>query len=200
MQCRHPPVGVGIWDLQRIDIGNKSELAEAIVRAITRTFADAPPAELAEAVKKGLAEAMQVSVPILSGHREVAQRIAERLGLSEEIRAGLGQLYERWDGRGLPRGLKGEAVTLPVRLVTLAQDAIILDEAHGPQTMSEMILERRGGAYEAALADLFLARAESLLKGLDGAVDPATILALEPQPHAVLEEEGCDEAYLAIAT
>jgi AcrR family transcriptional regulator len=55
-------------DLQRIDIGNKSELAETIVRAITRAFADAPPAELAEAVKKGLAEAMQVSVPILSGH------------------------------------------------------------------------------------------------------------------------------------
>ena len=51
-------------DLQRIDIGNKSELAETMVRAITRAFADAPPAELAEAVKKGLAEAMQVSVPI----------------------------------------------------------------------------------------------------------------------------------------
>jgi hypothetical protein len=38
-------------DLQRIDIGNKSELAETIVRAITRTFADAPPAELAKAVE-----------------------------------------------------------------------------------------------------------------------------------------------------
>ncbi len=69
-------------DLPRIDIGNKSELAETIVRAITRTFADAPPAELAEAVERGLAEAMQVSVPILSGHCEVAQRIAERIGLS----------------------------------------------------------------------------------------------------------------------
>ncbi len=69
-------------DLQRIDIGNKSELAETIVRAITRTFADAPPAELAQAVERGLAEAMQVSVPILSGHCEVAKRIAERIGLS----------------------------------------------------------------------------------------------------------------------
>ena len=69
-------------DLSRIDIGNKSELAETIVRAITRTFADAPPAELAKAVERGLAEAMQVSVPILSGHCEVAQRIAERIGLS----------------------------------------------------------------------------------------------------------------------
>src|SRR4051812_35915341 len=100
-------------DLQRIDIGNKSELAETIVRAITRTFADAPPAELAKAVERGLAEAMQVSVPILSGHCEVALRIAERIGLSEEIRENLGQLYERWDGKGLPRGLSGNAVKLP---------------------------------------------------------------------------------------
>ena len=94
-------------DLQRIDIGNKSELAETIVRAITRTFADAPPAELAQAVERGLAEAMQVSVPILSGGCEVAKRIAERIGLSKETQENLGQLYERWDGRGLPRGLSG---------------------------------------------------------------------------------------------
>ena len=46
-----------------------------------------------------------MSVPILSGHCEVAQRIAERIGLSDEIRENLGQLYERWDGKGMPRGL-----------------------------------------------------------------------------------------------
>ena len=181
--------------LQRIDMGNKSELAETIVRAITRTFADAPPAELAKAVKQGLAEAMQVSVPILSGHCEVAQRIAERIGLSDEIRENLGQLYERWDGHGLPRGLSGNAVKLPVRLVTLAQDAIALTEAHGFETMTTMIAKRAGGAYEPELADLFLAHAERLLAGLDGPVDRETILALEPVPHAVLDEEACDEAY-----
>jgi HD-GYP domain-containing protein (c-di-GMP phosphodiesterase class II) len=186
-------------DLARIDLGNQSEIAETIIRAITRAFADAPPSELARAVERGLAEAMQVSVPILAGHCEVAQRIADRIGLSDEIRENLGQLYERWDGRGLPRGLKGDAVTLPVRLVSLAQDAIVLAEAHGPETMATMIAKRRGGAYEPALADLFLAHAERLLKGLDGAVDRETILALEPVPHAVLDEEACEEAYLAIA-
>src|SRR3954469_7390764 len=186
-------------DLQRIDIGNKSELAETIVRAITRTFGDAPPAELAKAVERGLAEAMQVSVPILSGHCEVAQRIAERIGLSDEIRENLGQLYERWDGRGLPRGLSGNAVKLPVRLVTLAQDAIALTEAHGFATMTQMIAKRAGGAYEPELADLFVAHAERLLAGLDGPVDRETILALDPVPHSMLDEAACDEAYLAIA-
>ena len=177
-------------DLQRIDIGNKSELAETIVRAITRTFADAPPAELAQAVERGLAEAMQVSVPILAGHCEVATRIAERIGLSD---------YERWDGKGLPRGLSGNAVKLPVRLVTLAQDAIALSEAPGFETMKAMVARRAGGGYEPELADLFLAHAERLMAGLDQPVDRATILALEPVPHALLDEEACEEAYLAIA-
>ena len=186
-------------DLARIDMGSQSEIVETFVRAFTRLFADAPPAELAKAVQQGLAEALQVSVPILAGHCEVAQRIAERIGLSEEIRKNLGQLYERWDGHGLPRGLKGEDVTLPVRMVTLAQDAIVLTEAHGPETMASMIAKRRGGAYEPELADLFLVHAERLLEGLEGPVDRDTILALEPLPHAVLEEEGCEEAYLAIA-
>ena len=160
---------------------------------------DASPADVAAAVERGVGEALQASVPILAGHCEVAQRIAERLGLPDEVRESLGQLYERWDGRGLPRGLKGEAVTLPVRLVTLAQDAIILNEAHGPKRMAEMIAKRRDGAYEAALADVFLARAESLMQGLEAAADPKTILALEPHPHALLDEGACDAAYLAIA-
>ncbi len=47
-------------DIARIDMGNQSEVVEAFVRAFTRLFADAPPAELAAAVQRGLAEALQV--------------------------------------------------------------------------------------------------------------------------------------------
>ena len=40
-------------DLARIDMGNHSEIVETFVRAFTRLFADAPPAELADAIQKG---------------------------------------------------------------------------------------------------------------------------------------------------
>ncbi len=186
-------------DLARIDMGNHSEIAETFVRAFTRYFADMPPDELAKAVQQGLSEALQISVPILAGHCEVAQRIGQRIGLSQEMRDNLGQLYERWDGHGLPRGLKGDEVKLAVRLVTLAQDVIAVSEAYGFEAMTSIIAKRRGGAYEPELADLFLADAASLLEGIDGAVDRETILALEPVPHSVLDAEGCEEAYLAIA-
>ncbi|MDB4983677.1 MAG: transcriptional regulator, LuxR family, partial [Myxococcales bacterium] len=186
-------------DLHRIDMGDRAEFVAVFVRAITRTLPGASPDELAQAVERGLAGAAQVNVPVLSGHCEVAQRIAERIGLPAEIRENLGQIYERWDGRGLPRGLSGLAVKLPVRLVTLAQDAIALFDLHGFEAMTTMLAARAGGAYEAELTDVFLAHAERLLAGLDGPVDRATILALEPAPHAMLDEAACEQAYLAIA-
>ena len=186
-------------ELASTDMGNKPELAQVLLRAIKRNFSGLPPDELTHAIERGVAEAMQVAVPILSGHCEVAQRIAERIGLSDEIRENLGQLYERWDGKGLPKGLSGEAVKLPVRIVTLAQEAIALTEAHGFEVMTKMISQRSGGGYEPELAALFVTHAQRLMTGLDGPVDRATILALEPVPYAILDEAGCERAYLAIA-
>ena len=99
----------------------------------------------------------------------------------------------------MPRGLSGNAVKFPVRVVTMAQDAIALNDHHGFATMKEMIAKRAGGGYEPELVDLFLTNAERLLAGLDGPVDRETILALEPEPHSMLDEDACEEAYLAIA-
>src|SRR5205814_7881740 len=53
-------------DLHRIDMGNRSEFVETFVRALTRTFADLPPEGLAQAVERGLADAAQINIPILS--------------------------------------------------------------------------------------------------------------------------------------
>src|SRR5262249_20928828 len=186
-------------ELHHIDMGNRAEFVELLVRALKRKFAGATPEEMEEAVKQGLAEGPGVNIPVLSGHCEVAQRIAERIGLPEDIRESLGQIYERWDGKGMPRGLSGEAVKFPVRVVTMAQDAIALFDHHGFAAMKEMIARRAGGGYEAELVDICLPNAEKLLEGLDGPVDRETILALEPLPHGMLDEKGCDEAFLAIA-
>src|SRR5207302_6467704 len=39
----------------------------------------------------------------------------------------------------------------------------------------------------------------ALLAGLDGPVDREAILALEPEPHSLLDEAACEEAFIAIA-
>ena len=178
-----------------IDRGDITEIRAMFVRALTRTFPNMSPEDVAKAVT----EARTISVPVLAGCCEVAQMIAGRIGLSLEACENLGQPYERWDGLGLPYGLKGDAVRLPVRIVALAQDAIVLTEAHGFDTAMAMIKKRRGSAYDPELADVFLGHAKELLAGLDEPVSREAILALEPLPHAVLDEKGCDQAFLAIA-
>jgi hypothetical protein len=56
-------------ELHHIDMGNRAEFVELMVRALKRKFAGAPPQELEEAVTRGLAEGPQVNIPILSGRR-----------------------------------------------------------------------------------------------------------------------------------
>ena len=185
-------------DLAKIDVGNREELVATFVAALTRLYEGATPAEIAAGIERGLGSALATSVPILAGHCEVAMRIGARVGLSPEACANLGQLYERWDGKGLPHGLAGEAVHVPVRLVALAQDAVVLRRVHGPEAMAKTLLERSPGKYGPGLVDLLLADPERLMVGIDDA-DPEAILALEPKPHTLLDEAGCEEAYLAIA-
>lgn len=184
-------------DLAITDLGNHAALGQIFVKAFHRQFADLPPDRLQAAVQQGLAEAIGISVPILAGHCEVAGRIGQRLGLDTDMQANLGQLYERWDGKGLPKGLSGHNVRLPVRIVTLAQDAVALAGAQGVERMREEIAARRDGPYEAALVDLFLGNPDRFLAGSE--VTRERILALEPEPQAYLDEGACEEAFVAIA-
>jgi HD-GYP domain-containing protein (c-di-GMP phosphodiesterase class II) len=186
-------------DLIGLDMGDRAELGKAFVKAFKRHYFDLAPAALERAIEEGLSQVVAVSRPILTAHCEVAQRIGQRLGLSEDIRRNLGQIYERWDGKGLPRGLKGDAVLPAVRLVTLAQDAIALSDASGVEAMAKVIASRADGPYEADLARVVSANAPALMQGIGGTVDRETILTLEPDPPATLNEAECDEAFLAIA-
>ncbi|MCW3783314.1 HD domain-containing phosphohydrolase [Defluviimonas salinarum] len=185
-------------DLAGRDLGDGAQVGQVFVNAFQRLFAHLEPEAQKRAIEAGLASAMQVSVPILNAHCEVAQRIGERLGLSEELRRNLGQIYERWDGHGLPRGLSGEEVMPAVRLITLAQDAIALAGAHGIEEMARIVASRADGPYEAPLAMLMSENAE-LMRGIDGSITRETVLALEPEPVAFLDEEACEAAFIAVA-
>ncbi|WP_246677208.1 MULTISPECIES: HD domain-containing phosphohydrolase [unclassified Mesorhizobium] len=186
-------------DLVALDMGNRAELGRVFVQAFKRFYYYLEPDAQARAIEAAMAQALAVARPVLTAHCEVAQRIGERLGLSEDIRRNLGQIYERWDGKGLPRGLSGEDVLPAVRLITLAQDVIALSDAVGIDAMAETVASRGDGPYEAGLGRLVSANATALMKDIGATVDRETILALEPDPPVTLDEAACDEAFLAIA-
>ena len=185
-------------DYALIDMARAGEVAPLIFGYLRRANADAGPLQMIAAVAHGMLVGQKFSAESIAGHCEVAERLAERLGLSPGVQRCLGQIYERWDGRGLPHGLKGEAVAPAVRVVVFAQDLIVLRAAHGDDAAFAKLKERRGSAYEPRIVDRFFRRAEEFTTGLDEATWE-TVLALEPGPCAEMSDEEFDAACLAMA-
>src|SRR5581483_74233 len=86
-----------------------------------------------------------------AAHCEVARRLAVRLGLGERLQVALGQIYERWDGKGQPNQLKGEAIALSARLVLLAQSVGPAFMAGGVQAATAVARQRAGHALDPRL-------------------------------------------------
>jgi HD-GYP domain-containing protein (c-di-GMP phosphodiesterase class II) len=185
-------------DFARIDPGRAAEMAALVFSYLRRAHAGAGLFGMVTGVAHGLLTSQKAGAATIAGHCEVAERLAERLGLSAGVQRNLGQLYERWDGKGLPRGLKGGAIAPAVRVVSFAQDAIILRAAFGVEAAHARLQARAGSAYDPQLVDRYLKRADELTTGLDD-VTWDDVLALEPAPQALMSEAEFDAACLAMA-
>jgi HD-GYP domain-containing protein (c-di-GMP phosphodiesterase class II) len=184
-------------DFALIDSAKPGEIIPLVFSHLRKANAGVGPVAALINIARGLASSPKASAAILHGHCEVAERLGQRLGLAPEMCKSLGQLYARWDGKGIPAGLKGEAIALPVRLVSLAQDAMILFEAYGCDKAVEMIRQRAGKAYDPKLAALLVEHVDALMAGLDEA-SAAELRHIMPD-DAALSGAVLDEALLAAA-
>jgi HD-GYP domain-containing protein (c-di-GMP phosphodiesterase class II) len=182
-----------------LDSANAPAVLRVIARHIGAANGGAGPLHFASGLARGMAAAAGVTRDAFAGHCEVAQRLAERLGFTGAVVDALGQLYERWDGHGQPSGLKGEAIAPAVRVVSLVQDAIAVYDAHGADAAVEMVRQRRGSAYDPAVADRFRAVAPTLLPAFADEPSWEDVLALEPGPRVVLSDAEFHRACVAMA-
>ena len=185
-------------DFAQIDNGNSIAVINTFVRAIQQAHAGESTFNITRAVAHGLLASAHIK-PMFSGHCEVAQRLAERLGFDKHVIYGLGQLYERWDGKGLPKGLKGEAIAPAVLVVTLAQDLVLFHRLGGVDAALNIARERKGAAYSPQLVEVFVAHSEELCKGLDQEPSWEAVLELEPGSHDTLTLEQFERACRALA-
>lgn len=90
----------------------------------------------------------------------------ELLHVATDIAAGH---HERWDGTGYPRGLAGEAIRLAARVVAVADvfDALtserVYKRAWSIVEARQYLVEQRGGHFDPACVDAFLARWDDVL-------------------------------------
>ncbi|MGH3372341.1 MAG: HD domain-containing phosphohydrolase [Nocardioidaceae bacterium] len=134
----------------------------------------------------------------LSGHCEVAARLATRLGLPESVCNPLAHAYERWDGKGHPAGLGGEEVPVAVRVVAAARDAELWARQAGWQAAADVLAHRRGHAHDPAVIDTLVAHGQGWLAAI-GDDACAAVLDAEPAPVATIRPEELDGALAAVA-
>jgi HD-GYP domain-containing protein (c-di-GMP phosphodiesterase class II) len=157
-----------------------------------------PLAARAGAVAKTLA-AKGAYAELARAHCEQAVALGAHLEVGAGVVTALGDMYERHDGRGAPRGLAGVAIALPARVLMLAQAVEVFSRVGGSKAAVAVARARRGTNFDPELADAFLAHAPEIT---DAAAAPSVwdaFLALEPAPHKVLEDERVDELALAFA-
>lgn len=98
------------------------------------------------------------------GALRAAALLASRLGLGDGVVAALRHGFERWDGMGHPCGLADEAIPLPTRIAVVARDVELWARHGGFPAARALVCQRRGNAYDPAVADAFCAFGELLLQ------------------------------------
>src|SRR2546430_3456238 len=78
---------------------------------------------LAERARLGMTfagDGRRVAEAMIENHWLAADGLGERLGMPQRVRDSVEQTFERWDGKGVPKGGRGEQILLTFRLVALA--------------------------------------------------------------------------------
>jgi HD-GYP domain-containing protein (c-di-GMP phosphodiesterase class II) len=99
---------------------------------------------------------------LIKTHPEIGHRILKDIPHFDDVLPGVLRHHERWDGKGYPGGLAGEAIPLVARILALADtfDAMSSTRSYRPALPREKVLEdfRRcaGTQFDPALVERFL--------------------------------------------
>jgi HD-GYP domain-containing protein (c-di-GMP phosphodiesterase class II) len=116
--------------------------------------------------------------PLAQAHCEATVEMARQLGLVPAVSAGALDLFERWDGSGIPAGRRGEEIHLLAQIVALCGDLEIYSRVFGLAKALQLIETQAGRHYDPALARLGLKHAPAWL---------AQIAELDAWPAAAAE-------------
>lgn len=146
-----------------------------------------------------MAHGKEIVEEVDRGHCEAAQRLAARVALPQRVQDALWHVFERWDGRGSPNGLNGEAIALPVRIVQVAHDATLAHRLGGVEGVVTILGERAGRGCDPAIAARCREQAARLLVPEDHDAVWEDVLAAEPGGRPYLGGSRLDEATRALA-
>lgn len=189
------PWGTMLHSFNPAVYGRPGEVLRGIVRSIPDP--DAGPMTRSLQVARTLPRAMRGHPAHMAALCEVAQMLGERLGLPASIHELFAHLTERWDGKGGPNGLAGEAIPLALRIAFVARDASIQRWLGGPDHAVGVIRSRAGTGHDPVVAEHYCAHADELAPDEDGSLWDV-VLASEPGAPLMLRGEAIDQALAAM--
>ncbi len=173
------------------DAGNPAEVMRDVLEYAT---AWRPEAEREAVVKMIQESAHEWAVHNFASGCEVADMLVVRLDFGPSIRESLACTFERWNGKGFPRHVSGDAIPLPMRIVHLSHDVEAIGRLFSPERALVAARERRGETYDPVLADLVLEHGAAWFERLRETEPWDAVLALEPEPRRTLEGQALDHA------
>jgi HD-GYP domain-containing protein (c-di-GMP phosphodiesterase class II)/DNA-binding CsgD family transcriptional regulator len=135
----------------------------------------------------------------LETHSALQAEFAARIELPTSVTGALRQSYERWDGKGVPNGTKGETIPLAARIVCLADVIEVHHHRGGVEAARAAARERSGSEFDPRLARTLDAHAAELLAGLDRATSWAEVIEAEPGLDRVVSAGELDVVLEAMA-
>jgi HD-GYP domain-containing protein (c-di-GMP phosphodiesterase class II) len=124
---------------------------------------------------------------------EVGAHMARRFELDPAVEEALLAIFERWDGKGAPRGLAGEAIPFAARYAALAFAVVMFASEGGRTAATEVVSRWSGRVLDPALVTAFVKQADDLLEV--AAADDAwtAVLDAEPRPVTFVSDRRLDE-------
>jgi HD-GYP domain-containing protein (c-di-GMP phosphodiesterase class II) len=145
-----------------------------------------------------IATAGRVVKGSLVTHCQVTGQFAARLGLDAELRACLAQTFTRWDGRGLPAGISGDAIKIPTRIVRLADIVEVHHRRGGLSAALDVVHRRSGTTLDPALVKEFDHCGKDLLESLPTDSSWSDLMAADSAPR-ILSHSALDSGLEALA-
>jgi HD-GYP domain-containing protein (c-di-GMP phosphodiesterase class II) len=128
----------------------------------------------------------------ITSHCEVGAAMVRRLGLAPVVQQALQQVFERWDGKGVPHRLAGERLVLPVRFAQVATVAAVFWRLGGPDAAIATVKQRGGGMLDPSIASGYLQYSAVLLAELETADVVQALVLAEPEPRKQIPDDAID--------
>lgn len=167
--------------------------------AVRHLGAGRPPLQRARTALEFLVWNRDAMETMHGTHCVIAGELARRLGLGDEVREALLQMFERWDGKGAPQRLAGDGIGLPVRLVQLADVVEVFHRAGGRSAAVEVAQQRSGTQFDPSAVECLCGEIDELLAPLAATTSWDVVIQAQPGLDRALSDQDLDAALEAIA-